>query len=133
MPKTIAPLPSGWATPHAPFPLDGRRAYDEVVFGAHSVSDGKWVAFQTSGQGVQCHLCGGPFRLWSRSEHLRVDGPTEVPASHRYRDALRIHLHTMGAIKRTLSFRKDKSGRVQRPQPAVVQPVNATEGAATDD
>ncbi|SPK77190.1 protein of unknown function (plasmid) [Cupriavidus taiwanensis] len=37
MPKTIAPLPSGdyWATPHAPFPLDGSNGHEEVFPGAH--------------------------------------------------------------------------------------------------
>ncbi|TPQ37065.1 hypothetical protein C2U69_17110 [Cupriavidus pinatubonensis] len=54
MPKTIAPLPSGhyWATPHAPFPLDGANGYDEVFPGARCVSDGKWVIFDKNGDEV---------------------------------------------------------------------------------
>lgn len=54
MSKTIAPLPTGhyWATPHAPFPLDGENGYDEVFPGAHCVSDGKWVIFDKHGDEV---------------------------------------------------------------------------------
>ncbi|MBP0622482.1 hypothetical protein [Cupriavidus consociatus] len=54
MPKTIAPLPRGhyWATPHAPFPLDGPNGHDEVFPGAHCVSDGKWVTFHKNGEEV---------------------------------------------------------------------------------
>ncbi|RWA50561.1 hypothetical protein AU476_27620 [Cupriavidus sp. UYMSc13B] len=54
MPKTIAPLPPGhyWATPHAPFPLDGPNGHAEVVPGAHCVSDGKWVVFYKHGEEV---------------------------------------------------------------------------------
>lgn len=52
--KTIAPLPSGhyWATPHAPFALDGPNGHDEVFPGAHCVSDGKWVTFYKNGEEV---------------------------------------------------------------------------------
>jgi len=52
--KSISPLPSGhyWATPHAPFPLDGSNGHDEVFPGAHCVSDGKWVTFYKDGEEV---------------------------------------------------------------------------------
>ncbi len=54
MQKTIAPLPPGhyWATPHAPFPLDGPNGYDEVSPGAHCFSNGKWVTFHKNGEEV---------------------------------------------------------------------------------
>jgi hypothetical protein len=54
MPKTITPLPRGqyWATPHAPFPLDGPNGHDEVFPGAHCVSDGKWVTLYKDGEEV---------------------------------------------------------------------------------
>ncbi|MFS8979711.1 hypothetical protein PO002_35440 [Cupriavidus necator] len=52
--KTIAPLPRGhyWATPHAPFPVDGPNGHDEVFPGAHCVSDGKWATFYKNGEEV---------------------------------------------------------------------------------
>ncbi|MCP3024006.1 hypothetical protein [Cupriavidus basilensis] len=45
--KSITALPNGryWATPHAPFPLDGPNGHEEVFPGAQCVSDGKWVTF----------------------------------------------------------------------------------------
>ncbi|WP_236702019.1 hypothetical protein [Cupriavidus basilensis] len=52
--KTPSALPNGhyWATPHAPFPLDGPNGHDEVFPGAHCVSDGKWVTFYRDGEEV---------------------------------------------------------------------------------
>ena len=45
--KAIEALPTGryWATPRAPFPLDGPNGHDEVFPGAECISDGKWVTF----------------------------------------------------------------------------------------
>ena len=45
--KAIEALPTGhyWATPRAPFPLDGPNGHDEVFPGAQCISDGKWVTF----------------------------------------------------------------------------------------
>jgi hypothetical protein len=52
--KLITALPTGryWATPRAPFPLDGPNGHDEVFPGAQCVSDGKWVTFYKDGEEV---------------------------------------------------------------------------------
>ncbi|MGT2454074.1 hypothetical protein ACU4GI_12630 [Cupriavidus basilensis] len=52
--KAIEALPTGryWATPQAPFPLDGPNGHDEVFPGAQCLSDGKWVTFYKDGEEV---------------------------------------------------------------------------------
>lgn len=52
--KHIEPLQAGcyWATPHAPFDLEGPNGHDEVFPGSLCVSDGKWVAFFRNGKEI---------------------------------------------------------------------------------
>ncbi len=105
MPKTIAPLPRGhyWATPHAPFPLDGPNGHDEVFPGAHCVSDGKWVSFykdgKKSGRAMPCMLrpisTSLPFRAPMRRK------PTEVAMATAGLCPLPRHQNTGSALATT--------------------------------